>query len=117
MSGGLLNCFYRIEPYNFSGRRGQKQPQILGAASQKRLFVENKPYLVTGFRQNGSACGLSGNISAQAQCTLDDLKLGASQFEKHVSVCSMAEKYRNMKATFRRRLAFGKLYISTDFLQ
>ncbi|CAL9064221.1 histone-lysine N-methyltransferase TRX1-like [Musa acuminata AAA Group] len=98
----------RSEPYNFSGRRGQKQPQILGAASQKRLFVENKPYLVTGFRQNGSACGLSGNISAQAQCTLDDLKLGASQFEKHVSVCSMAEKYRNMKATFRRRLAFGK---------
>ncbi|WOK95128.1 histone-lysine N-methyltransferase TRX1-like [Canna indica] len=98
----------RSEPYNFSGRRGQKQPQILVTASQKRSFLENQPYLVTGYCQNGSGCGLLGSISSQAQCTLDDAKLSASEFEKHSSICSMAEKYRNMKTTFRRRLAFGK---------
>ncbi|XP_042421325.1 histone-lysine N-methyltransferase TRX1-like isoform X2 [Zingiber officinale] len=98
----------RSEPYNFLGRRGQKQPQILVTASRKRSYVENQPYLVTGNRQNASDCGLSSSISSQAQCTMDDSNQSTSESEKHSSVCSMAEKYRNMKTTFRRRLAFGK---------
>ncbi|XP_042459563.1 histone-lysine N-methyltransferase TRX1-like isoform X1 [Zingiber officinale] len=98
----------RSEPYNFSGRRGQKQPQVLDTASRKRLYIENQPYLVTGYCQNGNDCGLSSSISSQAQCIMDDSNQSASESEKHASVCSMAEKYRNMKTTFRKRLAFGK---------
>ncbi|KAF2322266.1 hypothetical protein GH714_009861 [Hevea brasiliensis] len=38
----------RTEPYNYFGRRGRKEPEALAAASLKRLFVENQPYLVGG---------------------------------------------------------------------
>ncbi|KAG1364351.1 Histone-lysine N-methyltransferase TRX1 [Cocos nucifera] len=96
----------RSEPYNFSWRRGQKQPQVLAAASVKRLFIENRPYLASGYRQNGLGCGPSGNESLQTTCLFDAPKLGTSHHEGNIS--SMAEKYKNMKETFRKRLAFGK---------
>ncbi|XAR58191.1 Histone-lysine N-methyltransferase [Bertholletia excelsa] len=38
----------RSEPYNYFGRRGRKEPEALAAASSKRLFVENRPFLVGG---------------------------------------------------------------------
>ncbi|XP_019707927.1 histone-lysine N-methyltransferase TRX1 [Elaeis guineensis] len=96
----------RSEPYNFSWRRGQKQPQVLAAASVKRLFIENKPYLVSGYRQNGLGCGPTSDESFQTTCLFDAPKLGTSHREGNIS--SMAEKYKNMKGTFRKRLAFGK---------
>ncbi|XP_073001650.1 histone-lysine N-methyltransferase TRX1-like isoform X1 [Typha latifolia] len=93
----------RTEPYNFAGRRGQKQPQDLVAASVKRLFVENRPYLVSGCRQNGTSCSSSCSNYLQVIGALD-----ATQQESIASISSMAEKYKNMKTTFRKRLAFGK---------
>ncbi|KAI0523084.1 hypothetical protein KFK09_005474 [Dendrobium nobile] len=97
----------RTEPYNFERRRGQKAPQILAASSNKRSYVENRPYLVTGYCQNGLPSGISSNKSMQTICSSGDLRM-KSQPETSVKVSSMSEKYENMKSTFRIRLAFGK---------
>ncbi|KAG5016851.1 hypothetical protein JHK82_022496 [Glycine max] len=43
----------RSEPYDYFGRRGRKEPEALAAASLKRLFVENQPYLVGKSRIHG----------------------------------------------------------------
>lgn len=90
------------EPYNYFGRRGRKEPEALAAASLKRLFVENQPYLVGGYCQNG----LSGN-------TLPSIRVIGSKFSFSLhrdapNFLSMADKYKHMKETFRKRLAFGK---------
>ncbi|KAL8154579.1 hypothetical protein AgCh_000086 [Apium graveolens] len=81
----------RTEPYNYLGRRGRKEPQACGTISQKRLYVENMPYLVHGFSQHESLT-----------------KVVSSQYDTSRSIFSMAEKYSYMKKTFRKRLAFGK---------
>ncbi|KAF6145841.1 hypothetical protein GIB67_028836 [Kingdonia uniflora] len=90
----------RSEPYNFLGRRGRKEPEALAAASLKRLFVENRPYLVSGYCQNGNLDSASSNNELE--------KLKTSELETPESMNSMAEKYKYMRVTFRKRLAFGK---------
>lgn len=92
----------RTEPYNFHRIRGQQQPQVTATASVKRLYVENMPYIVSGYCQNKIGCDTSCE-PIQAVGSLD----AASQ-EAVVNVSSMVGKYKSMKATFRRRLAFGK---------
>ncbi|KAK2641715.1 hypothetical protein Ddye_023478 [Dipteronia dyeriana] len=93
----------RTEPYNHFGRRGRKEPEALAAASLKRLFVENQPYLVAGYCQHG----LSGN-------TLPSIGVIGSKFSISIhkdspnNILSMADKYKYMRETFRKRLAFGK---------
>uniref|UniRef100_A0A175YHQ5 Histone-lysine N-methyltransferase n=1 Tax=Daucus carota subsp. sativus TaxID=79200 RepID=A0A175YHQ5_DAUCS len=81
----------RTEPYNYLGRRGRKEPEACGTVSLKRLYVENRPYLVGGFSQHKSLT-----------------KVVSSQCVTSKSIFSMAEKYSYMKKTFRKRLAFGK---------
>lgn len=98
---------FLIEPYNFFGRRGQREPQVLAAASVKRLFVENRPHLVGGYCRNKIIPGSCYNESPQILVP-GDPKL-RTQHEVSASISSMAEKYRNMKTTFRKRLAFGEL--------
>ncbi|KAF7132953.1 hypothetical protein RHSIM_Rhsim09G0037300 [Rhododendron simsii] len=98
------------EPYNYFGRRGRKEPEALAAASLKRLFVENRPYLVGGCCQHealgytvSSTTGLAGSkFSFSLQ------KLKSSQLDAPKTIHSMAEKYKYMRETFRKRLAFGK---------
>uniref|UniRef100_A0A0D9XB32 Histone-lysine N-methyltransferase n=1 Tax=Leersia perrieri TaxID=77586 RepID=A0A0D9XB32_9ORYZ len=92
----------RTEPYNFHGRRGQKQPQVMATASVKRLYVENRPYIVSGFCQN------KVGYDATSEPIQSVGSLDVAHHEAVGSVSSMVEKYRSMKATFRRRLAFGK---------
>ncbi|KAM7461652.1 hypothetical protein LguiA_029773 [Lonicera macranthoides] len=100
----------RGEPYNYFGRRGRKEPEALAAASLKRLFVENRPYLVGGYCQHGP---LGNTLSSNN--TLDEPrssfilgKLSNSELDACKTIVSMAEKYRYMRKTFRSRLAFGK---------
>lgn len=90
----------RSEPYSFVGRRGQREPEALAAASVKRLFIENTPHVVGGHYQNGNVSGSSSN---ESQCA-------KNMKTNHVStsISSMVEKYEHMKATFRKRLVFGK---------
>uniref|UniRef100_A0A0E0LYM7 Histone-lysine N-methyltransferase n=1 Tax=Oryza punctata TaxID=4537 RepID=A0A0E0LYM7_ORYPU len=92
----------RTEPYNIHGRRGQKQPQVMATASVKRLYVENRPYIVCGFCQNRVG---HDAISEPIQSVGF---LDVAHQEAVGNVSSMVEKYKSMKATFRRRLAFGK---------
>ncbi|XP_052167696.1 histone-lysine N-methyltransferase TRX1 [Oryza glaberrima] len=92
----------RTEPYNIHGRRGQKQPQVMATASVKRLYVENMPYIVSGFCQNRVG---HDAISEPIQSVGF---LDVAHQEAVGNVSSMIEKYKSMKATFRRRLAFGK---------
>ncbi|XP_052172475.1 histone-lysine N-methyltransferase ATX2 isoform X2 [Diospyros lotus] len=99
----------RTEPYNYFGRRGRKEPEALAAASLKRLFVENIPYLVRGHCQH-AALGNTFSTHALAgyKFYLNLQKLNASQLDAPKSIFSMAEKYKYMKDTFRKRLTFGK---------
>ncbi|KAK1439506.1 hypothetical protein QVD17_05325 [Tagetes erecta] len=89
----------RTEPYNYFGRRGRKEPEALAAASLKRAYVENIPYLVGGFSHHKSL----GEVPYS-----DISKLRNSLLESHTSIFSMSEKYIYMRTTFRKRLAFGK---------
>lgn len=99
----------RSEPYNYFGRRGRKEPEALAAASLKRLFVQNQPYLVGGYSQHAfssNALPSSGVIGTKFSSTLQRLK--SSQLDTPNKIISMAEKYEYMKETCRKRLAFGK---------
>lgn len=97
------------EPYNYFGRRGRKEPEALAAASLKRLFVQNQPYLVSGYSQHtfsGNLMPSYGVIGSKFSSTLQRLK--SFQLDAPNNILSMAEKYRYMRETFRKRLAFGK---------
>ncbi|PSS23999.1 Histone-lysine N-methyltransferase [Actinidia chinensis var. chinensis] len=99
----------RSEPYNYFGRRGRKEPEALAAVSLKRLFVENRPYLVGGYSQH-EALGykLSSNVLAGSKFSCSLQKLKTFQLDAPKNIVSMAEKYKYMRETFRKRLAFGK---------
>lgn len=94
-----ISTYFRsivAEPYNFLGRRGRKEPEALAAASSKRLFVENQPYLIGGYSRN--------EVSAY-EC-IHGSKV--SQMNTPTNIVSMAEKYKYMKETYKKRLTFGK---------
>lgn len=98
----------RSEPYNYFGRRGRKEPEVLTAASLKRLYVENRPYLVGGHSQHDQSSDTLSSSFAGSRHTVDLQKLRCSQLDMSRSILSMVEKYNYMKETFRKRLAFGK---------
>lgn len=119
-SGGQKACEYsdyapppnpsgcaRSEPYSYFGRRGRKEPEVLTAASLKRLYVENRPYLVGGHSQHDQSSDTLSSSSAGSRHTLDLQKLRCSQLTSR-SIISMVEKYNHMKETLGKRLAFGK---------
>lgn len=96
-SSGCARC----EPYDYFGRRGRKEPEVLAAASLKRAYVENIPYLVGGFchyEDTVANSGFSFGCGKLKNLLLDD----------QTSIVSMSEKYIYMRTTFRKRLAFGK---------
>uniref|UniRef100_A0A1J3GP59 Histone-lysine N-methyltransferase ATX2 n=1 Tax=Noccaea caerulescens TaxID=107243 RepID=A0A1J3GP59_NOCCA len=86
----------RTEPYNRFARRGRKEPEALAAASSKRLYVENQPYVIGGYSRH--------EFSSYQR--IHGSKM--SQMNTPSNILSMAEKYRYMKETYRKRLAFGK---------
>ncbi|KAB2009114.1 hypothetical protein ES319_D10G144400v1 [Gossypium barbadense] len=97
----------RTEPYSHFGRRGRKEPEALAAASLKRLFVENQPYLVGGCCQHGmSGSTVPNNRVSVIKFSLSLNKLKAPQLDAPNNILSVAEKYDYMKQTFRKRLAF-----------
>lgn len=99
----------RTEPYNYSCRRGRKEPEAIAAASLKRLFVENQPYLVGGYSQHqlsSNPLPPNGVVGSKFSSRLQRLK--SSQLDAPTDILSMAEKYKYMRDTFRKRLAFGK---------
>ncbi|EEF34619.1 histone-lysine N-methyltransferase ATX2 [Ricinus communis] len=99
----------RSEPYNYFGRRGRKEPEALAAASLKRLFVENQPYLVGGYCQHeSSGITLPSNGVEGSRFSSNLQWLKTSQLDAPNNIISMAEKYEYMRQTFRKRLAFGK---------
>ncbi|KAB2062345.1 hypothetical protein ES319_A10G147300v1 [Gossypium barbadense] len=108
----------RTEPYSHFGRRGRKEPEALAAASLKRLFVENQPYLVGGCCQHGmSGSTVPNNRVSGIKFSFSLNKLKAPQLDAPNNILSVAEKYDYMKQTFRKRLAFviGKCW-STIFI-
>jgi len=104
-------CLYSFwaEPYDYFGRRGRKEPEALAASSLKRLFVENQPYLVGGYCQHGllndpepSGRGVCSKFFCSEQ------RLRTSMIDAADSILTVAEKYKYMRETFRKQLAFGK---------
>ncbi|GAA0185332.1 zinc finger transcription factor [Lithospermum erythrorhizon] len=99
----------RCEPYNYAGRRGRKEPEALAAAPLKRLYVENMPHLVSGLIQHGALSNMvSAKSATDSKALVDLLNLRKSYLDTSTSILSMAEKYKFMRATFKKRLAFGK---------
>ncbi|KAJ6956317.1 histone-lysine N-methyltransferase ATX2-like [Populus alba x Populus x berolinensis] len=99
----------RTEPYNYFGRRGRKEPEALAAASLKRLFVENQPYLVGGYSQHeSSGCTIASNGLIKSVFSSSLQRLKASRLSAPSNILSMAEKYQHMRQTSCKRLAFGK---------
>lgn len=99
----------RTEPYNYFGRRGRKEPEALAAASLKRLFVENQPYVAGGYCQHEYLGNTQpSNRVKGSKISFDLLGLKASWLGAPDNFLSMAEKYKYMRETFRKRLAFGK---------
>ncbi|CAA7015002.1 unnamed protein product [Microthlaspi erraticum] len=86
----------RTEPYNRFARRGRKEPEALAAASSKRLYVENQPYVIGGYSRHAFS----------SYQRIHGSKM--SQMNTPSNILSMAEKYKYMKETYRKRLAFGK---------
>ncbi|OMP03819.1 hypothetical protein COLO4_10182 [Corchorus olitorius] len=83
----------RTEPYNHFGRRGRKEPEALAAASLKRLFVENQPYLVGGCCQHGlSGSTLLNNRVNGVKFSLSLNKPKAPQLDAPNNILSVAEK-------------------------
>lgn len=100
------------EPYNQIGRRGRKEPEALAAASSKRLFVQNQPYLVSGhdrnlFDTNSLPC--NGVVGSKLCISLLRKSLSPPLDTTTNNILSMADKYNFMRETFRKRLAFGKI--------
>ncbi|XWS09310.1 hypothetical protein CRYUN_Cryun40dG0074500 [Craigia yunnanensis] len=99
----------RTEPYSHFGRRGRKEPEALAAASLKRLFVENQPYLVGGCCQHGMPGSTLPNSRVNGvKFSFSLNKLKAPQLDAPNNILCVAEKYNYMRQTFRKRLAFGK---------
>lgn len=92
----------RCEPYDYFGRRGRKEPEVLAAASLKRAYVENIPYLVGGF------CQHEDNTVANSRLSFGCGKLKNLLLDDQTSIFSMSEKYIYMRTTSRKRLTFGK---------
>ncbi|KAL1808010.1 hypothetical protein DCAR_0727409 [Daucus carota subsp. sativus] len=99
----------RTEPYNSSVRRGRKEPEALAAVSLKRLYVENRPYLVRGYSQHESLSNVKCSRTVDNyKITLELEKLKSGDRDATNNILCMAEKYNHMRKTFRKRLAFGK---------
>ncbi|KAL3829250.1 hypothetical protein ACJIZ3_018052 [Penstemon smallii] len=99
----------RTEPYNFLKRRGRSESECLAAASSKRLYVENQPYLIVGCSPNIPLWNkMSSNLTGRSKYSIDFQKLQTSQVDPTSKIVSVADKYNHMKKTFRKRLAFGK---------
>ncbi|XP_073053542.1 histone-lysine N-methyltransferase ATX2-like [Primulina eburnea] len=98
----------RTEPYSSLKRRGRNEPEVLASASSKRLYLENSPYLVGGYSphmpfRNKSSCALDGS-----KYTVDLQKLQMHQLDPSSEMLLVSDKYKFMRDTFRKRLAFGK---------
>lgn len=105
-----------IEPYNYFGRRGRKEPEALAAASLKRLFVENQPYLVSGYSQHALYTYSPPSDEVDDSKFLSLQRLRSYQLDAPDNILSMAKKYKYMRETFHKRLAFGKNKILCIFL-
>jgi len=97
------------EPYDHSSRRGRKEPEVVAAASVKRLFLQNMPYLVGGYCLQYSLTRISevDNIVVGSKIS-SGIQNRTSNHGSSISILSMADKYKHMRETFRKRLAFGE---------
>lgn len=97
----------RSEPYNFLTRRGRNEPEA-PAASSKRLYVENQPYLLGGCSPHMSLWNKMSNELGGYKYSVQLQNLQISQLDPSAKIFSVADKYNYMRDTFRKRLAFGK---------
>lgn len=113
----MISSHILSEPYNSSVRRGRKEPEALAAVSLKRLYVENRPYLVRGYSQHESLSNVKCSRTVDNyKITLELEKLKSGDRDATNNILCMAEKYNHMRKTFRKRLAFGKNVLLVFFV-
>lgn len=96
----------RCEPYDYSARRGRKEPEILAA---KRSFLQNMPHLVGCYYVHESMARIAAEDNVDTGSKFSSgIQTGSSNQEALPNILSMADKYRYMRETSRKRLAFGK---------
>ncbi|GJY82360.1 hypothetical protein Tco_0495736 [Tanacetum coccineum] len=79
----------QMEPYDYFGRRGRKEPEALAAASLKRVYVENMPYLVGGFCQHDTVANINKNLMLDAESIV-------SMFDNLATVLVVEENVKSM---------------------
>lgn len=100
----------QTEPYNSLKRRGRNEPEVLAAASSKRLYLENNPYLVGGYSPHMPFWNKSSSALDCSKYSVDLQKLQMHQLDPSSEMLLVSDKYKFMRDTFRKRLAFGKLF-------
>ncbi|XP_073137741.1 histone-lysine N-methyltransferase ATX2-like isoform X2 [Henckelia pumila] len=98
----------RTEPYSSLKRRGRNEPEVLAAASSKRLYLENTPYLVGGYSPHMPFWNKSSSALDGSKYSVDLQKLQMHQLDSSSEMLLVSDKYKFMRDTFRKRLAFGK---------
>ncbi|KAH6778423.1 trithorax-like protein 2 [Perilla frutescens var. hirtella] len=98
----------RAEIYDWRKNRGNNGLDVPGPSS-KRLYVENVPHLPGGFSHHLSLGNkMSSTKHVGSKHSVDLQKLRILQLEPAGEILSVADKYNNMRQTFRKRLGFGK---------
>ncbi|KAL7184168.1 hypothetical protein ACSBR2_026343 [Camellia fascicularis] len=73
------------------------------------VFSEQRPYLVGGYYRHealGNTLLFTADAGSKFSLSLQELK--TSELDASESILSMAEKYKYMRETYRKRLTFGK---------
>jgi len=71
------------------------------------LFIENRPYIVGGFSQHDSLACIQDKVPIGSKFSSEVLN-GPSKQDALQNILSMADKYKYMKETVKKRLTFGK---------
>ncbi|KAJ7534582.1 hypothetical protein O6H91_13G100900 [Diphasiastrum complanatum] len=105
----------RSDPYNAKSRRGRKEPEAQAAARSKQLFVESRPYVISGFQRSVPRMEIeSTTCSLSLYPLLNNLLNEPNDYtqsrddDSTGSVRSMSERFHQMKSTVHERLTFGK---------
>lgn len=108
--------FSLLEIYDWKMKR-EKNGKDASGPSSKRLYVENVPQIPGGFSRHMYPWNkMSSDEPGGSKHSVDLQNLRSAQLEPSEEILSVADKYNNMRLTYRRRLVFGKLSLNTGLV-
>lgn len=99
--------FSLLEIYDWQKKREQKGKDVSGPSS-KRFYVEKVPHIPGGFSRHMFPWNKSSDEPGGSKHSVDLQNLRSEQLEPSEEILSVADKYNDMRRTYKRRLVFGK---------